>query len=35
MAGEGFEPSNLLSSNAQMDEIEGIKLIISNAGARQ
>jgi hypothetical protein len=35
MAGEGSEPSNLLSSNAQMDEIEGIKLIISSAGAHR
>jgi hypothetical protein len=32
MTREGFEWSNLLSSNAQLGEIKGIKLIISNAG---
>jgi len=30
-----LEPSDLLSSSAHLGEIEGIRLIISNAGAHQ
>ena len=30
-----FEPSDLLSSSARLAEIEGIRLIISNAGTHQ
>jgi hypothetical protein len=30
-----FEASDLLGSNAHLGEIEGIRLIISNAGAHQ
>ena len=30
-----FEPSDLLSSSAHLGEREGIRLVISNAGAHQ